>query len=39
MEFEELEDIFKTEEFKSLPWKHRVWLRIKVAFIQSISYY
>ena len=39
MEFEELEDIFKTEAFKSLSWKHRVWLRIKVAFFQFLSYY
>ncbi len=33
----ELEDMFNTEEFKTLPWKSRVWIRIKVAFIQTIS--
>jgi hypothetical protein len=29
--------MFNTEEFKELPWKSRVWIRIKVAFIQTIS--
>lgn len=29
----ELEDIFNTEEFKSLPLHKRLWIRIKVAFI------
>ena len=33
----ELEDMFNTEEFKALPWKKRVWIRFKVAFIQTIS--
>jgi len=33
----ELEDIFNTNEFKSLPFWNRVWIRIKVAFIQTIS--
>ncbi len=32
----ELEDMFNTEEFKSLSWKSRVWIRIKVAFIQTL---
>lgn len=32
----ELEDIFLTEEFKALPWKKRAWIRIKVAFIQTL---
>ena len=27
----ELEDIFKTNEFKALPWKQRFWVRVKVA--------
>ena len=36
---EELEDIFKTKEFKTLPFWSRVWIRIKVAFIQSIRIY
>ncbi len=34
---EELKDIYKTEEFKSLSWKQRLWIRIKVAFIQTIT--
>ena len=33
----EPEDIFKTKEFKSLPLHQRVWLRIKIAFFQTIS--
>jgi hypothetical protein len=36
-EIGELEDIFKTEEFKSLSKLQRIWIRIKVAFIQTIS--
>jgi len=36
-EINELEDIFKTEEFKSLSRLQRIWIRIKVAFIQTIS--
>lgn len=28
----QLEDIFETKEFKELPWKQRLWIRIKVAF-------
>mgnify|MGYP001093673001 FL=1 len=28
----ELEDIFNTNEFKSLPLRKRIWIRIKVAF-------
>ena len=27
----QLEDIFKTKEFKELPWKRRLWIRIQVA--------
>ena len=34
---EELEDMFKTEEFKSLNWFKRFWIRAKVAFIQTIN--
>ena len=30
---EELEDIFKTKEFKALPWKKRFIVRLKVALI------
>jgi|OM-RGC.v1.039642319 hypothetical protein len=33
----ELEDIFNTDEFKSLPFWNRVWIRFKVAFVQTIS--
>jgi hypothetical protein len=33
---EELENIFNTEEFKNLPWIKRVWIRIQIAFIQTI---
>jgi len=33
----ELEDIFKTEEFKSLPFWNRVWIRIKVAIIGTLN--
>lgn len=33
----ELEDIFKTEEFKSLPKYKRILIRFKVAFIQMIN--
>jgi hypothetical protein len=32
-----LEDIFETEEFKSLGWKQRLWIRIKVAFFGLIE--
>jgi hypothetical protein len=31
------EDIFDTVEFKNMAWKKRVWLRIKIAFIQTIN--
>ena len=34
---EELEDIYKTKEFKSLSWRQRMWIRLKVAFIQTLS--
>ena len=27
----QLEDIFDTKEFKELPWKRRIWIRIQVA--------
>ena len=33
----ELEDIFKTEEFKSLNWKQKLWIRIKVAIIGTLT--
>jgi len=34
---EELEDIFRTKEFKYLPFWNRVWIRVKIAFIQTLS--
>jgi len=36
-EIKELEDIFRTEEFKSVPVMQRLWIRIKIALIQTIS--
>jgi len=33
----ELEDIFLTKEFKALPWKKRLWIRIKVAIIGTLT--
>lgn len=33
----ELEDIFSTDEFKSLSWRQRTWIRIKVSIIQTFS--
>jgi len=33
----EPEDIFLTEEFKSLPFLKRVWIRLKVAFFVTIT--
>jgi hypothetical protein len=35
----ELEDIYKTKEFKLLSWIQRLWIRIKIAFIQTITLY
>ena len=34
----ELEDIFDTKEFKSLSWKKRFIIRLKVALIQTFNY-
>jgi hypothetical protein len=34
----EISDIFITKEFKELRWTQRVWIRIKVAFIELIQY-
>ena len=36
-EIKELEDIFLTKEFKSLSWRQRLWVRIKVAIIGTLS--
>lgn len=36
-QMEELEDIFKTKQFQELPWKQRLWIRIKVAFFGMLE--
>jgi hypothetical protein len=36
-EFNEPEDYFLTEEFKSLPLLKRIGIRLKVAFFMTIS--
>jgi hypothetical protein len=33
----ELEDYFQTEEFKNLRWCKKLFIRIKIAFIQMIK--
>ena len=33
----DIEEIYKTKEFKEMPWKFRVWFRIKVAFFSTIG--
>jgi hypothetical protein len=33
----ELEDIFNTKEFKSLKWSQRLWIRIKIAIIGTLT--
>jgi len=33
----QLEDIFDTKEFKELPWKRRLWVRIQVAFAAMLE--
>ena len=33
----ELEDIYKTKEFKSLPWRKRIIIRLKVAIYQFLN--
>jgi len=35
----ELEDYFNTEEFKNLKWCKKIFIRVKIAFIQMISYF
>lgn len=34
----ELEDIFSTPEFKSLSWRKRMIIRLKIALIQAFNY-
>ena len=34
---QDLDDIFKTDEFKLLPWRKRFWIRLKVAFLQTLT--
>ena len=33
----EMIDIFETKEFKALSWRKRIWIRLKVAFFETIS--
>lgn len=33
----QLEDIYKTSEFKMLPWYKRVYIRIQVAIINTLT--
>ena len=35
----ELEDYFQTEEFKKLKWCKKLFVRVKIAFIQMINHY
>ena len=37
VEIKELEDIFKTKEFKALSWKRKLWVRIQVAVAGFLS--
>ena len=32
-----MQDIFNSEDFKSLPFRQRVWIRIKIAFFETIN--
>jgi len=36
IELREPEDLFNMPVFKSLPWVRRVWIRMQIAFIQTI---
>lgn len=36
-EYDELEDIFLTEEFQALPCKTRLWIRLKVALVNTLQ--
>jgi hypothetical protein len=36
-EYENPEDIFKDPEFKELKWYRRFWVRLVIAFYQTIS--
>lgn len=29
-------DIFKTEQYKKLRWYQKLWLRLKIAFFETI---
>lgn len=31
------QEVFESKEFKALKWHQRVWLRLKVAFYETIS--
>jgi hypothetical protein len=32
-----MNELFKSKEFKQLPFIHRVWIRLKIAFFETIS--
>jgi len=35
--FDQLEDMYKEDWFKELPWYKRAWYRLVVAFFQTIN--
>jgi hypothetical protein len=36
-EIKEPEDLFLTKEFQDLSWGQRTWIRLKIAFFQTLS--
>ena len=32
-----MQEIFESEEFKSLSFRERLWIRIKIAFFETIT--
>jgi hypothetical protein len=32
-----MQDLFNSSEFKNLPFMQRVWIRIKIAFFETIN--
>jgi hypothetical protein len=34
---DQIEDVYKEEWFKQMPWYRRAWFRLVVAFFQTIS--
>jgi hypothetical protein len=37
--YDEIEDVFKEDWFKAMPWHKRAWARFVIAFFQTISMY